>query len=174
MGFLGEEPVVTPNLDRLAQQAIVFTQAASNYPVCSPYRAMLMTGQYPHRNGVISNCLSRTAPYGVELKADAECWSDVLKASDYSLGYLGKWHLEAPYKPYIDCANNRISLMLQHNTQNPEQKKGNCVKLTNWTMVEKERSCFEDNHPEFKRPQVRQGQKSTKCDPADWENFIPR
>ena len=96
MGFLGEEPVVTPNLDRLAQQAIVFTQAASNYPVCSPYRAMLMTGQYPHRNGVISNCLSRTAPYGVELKTDAECWSDVLKASGYSLGYIGKWHLEAP------------------------------------------------------------------------------
>ena len=107
MGFLGEEPVVTPNLDRLATEAIVFTEAASNYPVCSPYRAMLMTGQYPHRNGVISNCLSRTAPYGVELKTDAQCWSDVLKANAYSLGYVGKWHLEAPYKPYIDCANNR-------------------------------------------------------------------
>jgi len=107
MGFLGEEPVVTPNLDRLAQQSIVFKQAASNYPVCSPYRAMLLTGQYPHRNGVISNCLSRTASYGVELKTDAECWSDVLKASGYSLGYIGKWHLEAPYKPYVDCANNR-------------------------------------------------------------------
>jgi arylsulfatase A-like enzyme len=107
MGFLGEEPVLTPTLDRLAKQSIVFTQAASNYPVCSPYRAMLMTGQYPHRNGVISNCLSRTAPYGVELKQDARCWSDVLKDNGYSLGYIGKWHLEAPYEPYIDCANNR-------------------------------------------------------------------
>lgn len=45
-GYLGEEPVLTPNLDRLAEQAIVFTRAASNYPVCSPFRAMLMTGQY--------------------------------------------------------------------------------------------------------------------------------
>lgn len=107
MGFLGEEPVVTPHLDRFAQQSIVFTQAASNYPVCSPYRAMLLTGQYPHHNRVISNCLSRTAPYGVELQADAKCWSDVLKDFGYSLGYIGKWHLEAPYKPYIDCANNR-------------------------------------------------------------------
>ncbi|HUT11388.1 MAG TPA: sulfatase [Thermoguttaceae bacterium] len=107
MGFLEEEPVMTPNLDRLAERAIVFTQAASNYPVCSPYRAMLMTGQYPHFNGVIGNCLSSTAPYGVELKADARCWSDVLKENGYSLGYLGKWHLEAPYKPYVDCANNR-------------------------------------------------------------------
>lgn len=107
MGFLGEEPVLTPNLDRLARQAVVFTQAASNYPLCSPYRAMLMTGQYPHRNGVIGNCLSRTAPYGVELKADAKCWSDVLSESGYSLGYVGKWHLEAPHEPYVDCANNR-------------------------------------------------------------------
>ncbi len=107
MGFLGEEPVLTPNLDRLAEQSIVFTEAASNYPVCSPYRAMLMTGQYPHRNGVISNCLSRTAPYGVELKQDSRCWSDVLADNGYSLGYIGKWHLEAPYEPYIDCANNR-------------------------------------------------------------------
>lgn len=107
MGFLGEEPVLTPTLDRLAKQSIVFTQAASNYPVCSPYRAMLMTGQYSHRNGVISNCLSRTSPYGVELKAEARCWSDVLKDNGYSLGYIGKWHLEAPHEPYIDCANNR-------------------------------------------------------------------
>ncbi|HUT95767.1 MAG TPA: sulfatase-like hydrolase/transferase [Thermoguttaceae bacterium] len=80
MGFLGEEPVVTPNLDRLATEAIVFTEAASNYPVCSPYRAMLMTGQYPHRNGVISNCLSRTAPYGVELKTEAHVIVDVTPA----------------------------------------------------------------------------------------------
>ncbi len=107
MGFLGEEPVLTPNLDRLAEQSIVFTEAASNYPVCSPYRAMLMTGQYPNRNGVVSNCLSRTAPYGVELKQDSRCWSDVLSDNGYSLGYIGKWHLEAPYEPYIDCANNR-------------------------------------------------------------------
>lgn len=107
MGFVGEEPVLTPNLDRLAEQSIVFTEAASNYPVCSPYRAMLMTGQYPHKNGVVSNCLNRTAPYGVELKKDSRCWSDVLSDNGYSLGYIGKWHLEAPYEPYIDCANNR-------------------------------------------------------------------
>ncbi len=123
MGFLGEEPVTTPNLDRLATEAIVFTEAASNYPVCSPYRAMLMIGQYPHRNGVISNCLSRTTPYGVELKADAGCWSDVLKAAGYSLGYIGKWHLEAPHKPYVDCANNRGNVAWNEWTP-PERRHG--------------------------------------------------
>ncbi len=107
MGFLGEEPVRTPALDRLAAESRVFTQAVSCYPVCSPFRATLMTGQYAFANGVWANCNSATAPAGCELPARAVCWSDVLKANGYSLGYIGKWHLDAPRKPYVDCANNR-------------------------------------------------------------------
>jgi arylsulfatase A-like enzyme len=107
MGFLGEEPVITPNLDRFSKESAVFTNAVSNYPVCSPYRGMLMTGQYPHTNGVTINCNSRSAPFRVELKQDSNCWSDILKSKGYSLGYIGKWHLEAPYKPYVDSYNNR-------------------------------------------------------------------
>lgn len=107
LGFLGEEPVLTPNLDRFARQSVVFTQAAANYPVCSPCRAMLMTGLYPHGNGVLGNCNSRTAPYSIELHAHERCWSDVLADRGYSLGYIGKWHLDAPHAPYVDTANNR-------------------------------------------------------------------
>jgi arylsulfatase A-like enzyme len=107
MGFMKQDPVITPNLDRFAEQSLVLTQAVSNYPVCSPYRAMLMTGMYPHRNGVWSNCTSHSEPFGCELNKNHRCWSDVLKANGYSLGYIGKWHLESPRFPYIDCANNR-------------------------------------------------------------------
>lgn len=107
LGFLGEDPVLTPNLDAFARQSLVLPQAVSNYPVCSPHRAMLMTGMYPHANGVLSNCNSQSAPYGCELRTTDRCWSDVLKDHGYSLGYIGKWHLDAPYKPYVDCANNR-------------------------------------------------------------------
>jgi len=107
LGFLGEEPVLTPHLDQFAGEALVFTQAVANYPVCSPCRAMLMTGMYPHSNGVLGNCNSRTAPYGVELRAGERCWSDVLADQGYSLGYIGKWHLDAPHPPYVDTANNR-------------------------------------------------------------------
>ncbi len=110
MGFLGEEPVLTPNLDRFAGQSLVLTQAVANYPVCSPCRAMLMTGMYPHGNGVLGNCNSRTAPHGVELRAGERCWSDVLADQGYSLGYIGKWHLDAPQAPYVDTANNRGEL----------------------------------------------------------------
>ena len=107
MGFLKEEPVLTPTLDRLAAQSLVLPQCASNYPVCSPYRAMLMTGRYPHANGVLENCTSAAAAYGYELRAADRCWSDVLKDQGYSLGYIGKWHLDAPHKPYVKSYNNK-------------------------------------------------------------------
>jgi arylsulfatase A-like enzyme len=112
LGFLGEEPVRTPHLDRFAAQSLVLPQAAASYPVCSPSRAMWMTGAYPWMpaNAVTSNCTSSSAPYGVELPQDARCWSDVLQDQGYSLGYIGKWHLDAPYAPYVDCANNRGEL----------------------------------------------------------------
>ena len=107
MGFLGEEPVVTPNFDRFAGEGVAFTSAASNYPVCSPYRAMLMTGMYPQSNGVIGNCYNKKGvDYEYELRASDRCWSDVLAGEGYSLGYIGKWHLDWPRPPFVESYNN--------------------------------------------------------------------
>jgi N-acetylglucosamine-6-sulfatase len=106
MGFLGEEPVRTPRLDAFARQSAVLPQAVVNYPVCSPSRAMLLTGRYPHASGVLGNCNSRTEPYGYELPRDIRCWSDVLHDHGYSLGYIGKWHLDSPRPPYVESPNN--------------------------------------------------------------------
>jgi arylsulfatase A-like enzyme len=44
------------------------------------------------------------------LRADERCWSDVLADQGYSLGYIGKWHLDAPHPPYVDTANNHGEL----------------------------------------------------------------
>lgn len=107
LGCIGKEPIKTPSLDALASEGVIFTNAVSSYPVSSPARAMLMTGMYPLHNKVTSNCNSQTAPYGVELPEDARCWSDVLKDKGYQTAYIGKWHLDAPYKPYVDTYNNR-------------------------------------------------------------------
>ena len=101
LGFMNADPVVTPNLDRLASEGLVFTRAVSNYPVCSPYRAMLFSGQYPFRNGVTANCYKKTVPLGIELPADTHCLSDVLADSGYATGYIGKWHLDLPRKRYM-------------------------------------------------------------------------
>ena len=106
LGYLGIEPVKTPNIDRLAHEGIAFNNAISNIPLSSPARGMLMTGLYPFGNGVTGNCVSTNTPYGVELKENARCWSDILKAEGYSLGYIGKWHLDAPFSPYVKTSNN--------------------------------------------------------------------
>lgn len=107
VGYMGRESVQTPNMDRIAKQGVAFRNAVSHYPVSSPARAQLMTGMFPLQTRVTGNCNSTNAPYGVELQEDAVCWSDVLKGQGYSLGYIGKWHLDSPYTPYIDCSNNR-------------------------------------------------------------------
>lgn len=98
---MGADPVLTPNLDRFAREGVVFTNAVSNRPVCSPYRASLLTGRYPFSNGVTTNCYSGSVPYDVHLREDERCVSDVLKDAGYSCGYIGKWHLEAPHEPYL-------------------------------------------------------------------------
>jgi arylsulfatase A-like enzyme len=106
LGFENREPVLTPNLDALSKKSLVLEQMVSNYPVCSPARAMLMTGKYPLKNHVYSNVNSSSAPFGIELPKDIVCWSDVLKSNGYSNGYIGKWHLDSPHEPYIPTSNN--------------------------------------------------------------------
>lgn len=103
-GFSASDPVATPNMDALASDGTVFTHAVSNYPVCSPHRAMLMSGMYPHANGVTANCNSLTSPEQ-QLDPDLRCWSDVLSDLGYRCGYVGKWHLDAP--THQDIARER-------------------------------------------------------------------
>ncbi|TKG96404.1 DUF4976 domain-containing protein [Puteibacter caeruleilacunae] len=107
MGFRGEEPVQTPNLDQLAKDGIVLTNAVSNFPICSPARASLMSGKYPQSHGLIQNCNSYSGKLGYEFSVEEECWSDVLNKAGYELGYIGKWHLDNPHEPYLDFYNNK-------------------------------------------------------------------
>ncbi|HBQ64815.1 MAG TPA: sulfatase, partial [Clostridiales bacterium] len=62
-GFAGDPNVRTPNIDRLAAQSVKFTTSVSNCPICTPYRASLLTGQYPLTTGLFMNdlCLGSSA-----------------------------------------------------------------------------------------------------------------
>ena len=55
MGWKGNPLAHTPNLDRLASESVKFTECFCQSPVCSPARHALNTGQYCHKNGVITN-----------------------------------------------------------------------------------------------------------------------
>jgi arylsulfatase A-like enzyme len=102
MACMDADPVITPNLDRLASEGMVLTQAVSNFPVCSPYRGMLFTGKYPFSNGVIHNCLSAPFAETSYLRTEDRCLSDVLSDAGHNCGYIGKWHLERPHEPYVE------------------------------------------------------------------------
>lgn len=82
----GDEDLATPNFDALAGDGMRLESAVSTSPVCTPYRAMLMTGLHGHHTGVTTNnCypdLSRHAHIG-------KTFSD----AGYRCGYIGKWHL---------------------------------------------------------------------------------
>ncbi len=86
MGYAGNEDVKTPNFDKLAAESINFSNAVSGCPVCSPYRASLMTGRYPLTHGVFLNDLLLNDE-GVSL---ARAYS----RAGYETGYIGKWHLD--------------------------------------------------------------------------------
>lgn len=96
LGCLQQDPTLTPHLDRLATEGRLLTHATSTHPVCSPARAMLLSGEYPWNNGVFRNVNSQTAPDGVGLRVESRCWSDVLADVGYRMGYIGKWHLTPP------------------------------------------------------------------------------
>lgn len=73
---------------------------------------------------------------------------------------------------FTDSQNNRISMTLQHNIRDEEQKMGNSIKLTMTNLVKKERLCFEQRHPETrKRPRK---QKSKSRGRIDWDRLVPR
>jgi len=90
LGCYGNTFNETPNIDRLASQGMRFTDAYAAAPVCSPYRAALMTGQYPARVGITDYLRPNDANH---LSTDQTTLAEALKASGYATGIVGKWHL---------------------------------------------------------------------------------
>jgi arylsulfatase A-like enzyme len=90
LGCYGNGFNETPNLDRLAREGMRFTDAYSAAPVCSPFRAALMTGQYPARVG-ITDYLRPNDPKC--LSSDYVTITEALKRAGYTTGIIGKWHL---------------------------------------------------------------------------------
>jgi len=86
-GYAGDPNVKTPSIDCFAAESVVFTGAVSGCPVCSPWRASLMTGQYPHRHGMVTNdqCLAELC--------EGPFLAEVLGSAGYHTAYIGKWHL---------------------------------------------------------------------------------
>lgn len=85
IGCYGQELDITPNLDKLAEEGVVFDEAYTAQPVCGPCRAMFQTGKYPTQIGCYKN--------DIALPLKVKTLADYLYEAGYDAGYVGKWHL---------------------------------------------------------------------------------
>ena len=86
LGCYGNKDMLTPNIDRLATEGMLFNKAYTTQPVCGPARSGIFTGTYPHTNGSWANSM----PLGDNVKTIGQRLSD----NGLHTGYIGKWHLD--------------------------------------------------------------------------------
>lgn len=102
-GFMGSTFHETPNIDRLAHDSMIFTNAYANAPNCAPSRASLLSGQYTPRHGIFTvkrpdrgkAKLRKLIPTPNKEELDPELFTlgKLLKTAGYRTASIGKWHL---------------------------------------------------------------------------------
>ena len=85
MAAYGNRKIRVPNLNHLASKSVVFEKAYVTQPVCSPSRATVMTGLWPHASGILKN--------NIPLPEATPCFPELLGDPEYRTAYMGKWHL---------------------------------------------------------------------------------
>lgn len=89
LGCHGDPQVRTPVIDNLARQGLDFPCAVAGAPWCCPFRGALLTGRYPHQNGVTAT------PGG--LAPSHPTVAKPFREAGYHTAYVGKWHLAHGY-----------------------------------------------------------------------------
>ena len=123
LGVLGTPGLRTPNLDALARDGVLFRKCFVGYPVCSPSKACIYTGLYPHRNGLINNTenLFKPSPEltakerslrayaNNQIKPEVRTFAEILHGRGYYMGVSGKLHVSPnekfPYDEFIPGKN---------------------------------------------------------------------
>ena len=84
-GYGGNPNLTTPNLDRLASEGALFTNAVAAGPLCTPARGMFPTGLHPTHSGVVMNW--------IEVNPNQRTIAHIFRDAGYATGFIGKWHL---------------------------------------------------------------------------------
>ena len=103
-GFMGSVDLQTPEIDKLAESGVIFTDAHVSATVCAPSRAGLLTGQYQQRFGFEANGTGFGNSGDLGLDDNIETLAEVLKKNNYKTIAIGKWHLGGSVS---DHPNNR-------------------------------------------------------------------
>ncbi len=98
LGVYGQEIIKTPVLDKMARNGMRFTNFYAGSPVCSPSRAVLMTGIQSSINTIRGNkgVYKDGSMDRMTLKKDEITLGEMLKGAGYQTAFIGKWHLDLP------------------------------------------------------------------------------
>lgn len=93
VGFNGCKDIPTPNIDRIANEGVRFTDGYVSFAVCGPGRAGFLTGRYQDRFGFTTNpSIDPNNPIS-GLPVGEETMAQVLRKADYKSAIIGKWHM---------------------------------------------------------------------------------
>ncbi len=111
LGADGNTFVHTPNLDRLAHSGVRFSHAYCAQALCTPARATLLTGLYPHRHGLQANVYKIPSVFDDPKYRLSVNFPSLLKQAGYTTGYIGKWHLGEQNPGFFDYWRGFNSLL---------------------------------------------------------------
>ena len=95
LGTFGQERILTPRLDRMAEEGLRFTQFYAGSTVCAPSRSVLMDGRHTGHTTIRGN--KEIRPYGQEPIPDSVVtFAEILQETGYRTGLIGKWGLGGP------------------------------------------------------------------------------
>lgn len=95
LGYAKVGPMVTPNIDRLAEEGMIFSRYYVTSPICTPSRFSLMTGRYASRSRVLRQNTPMGEPPLIAFNTPLDqelTLPKLLKSIGYSTGHVGKWH----------------------------------------------------------------------------------
>lgn len=121
VGYMGSMYYETPNIDRLARQGMIFTNAYANAANCAPTRACLLSGQYTPRHGVFTVAKPdrgesedrRLIPIenSRKISLDKITIAEALKPAGYVSAAIGKWHVaDSPQQQGFDVGINKYDI----------------------------------------------------------------
>ena len=93
VGFNGQDKIKTPNIDKLAENGMIFTNHYTGSSVCGPSRAVLMTGKHTGHSTVRGNPRWTASGTPVDINAEDVTVAEELKRAGYTTGIVGKWGL---------------------------------------------------------------------------------
>lgn len=96
LGVYGQELDISPNIDKLANEGVIFEEAFTAQPVCGPCRAIFQSGLYPTQ----INCYRN----GQALPLNIKTLANYMEEAGYENAYVGKWHLASERDSYVDEA----------------------------------------------------------------------